>query len=139
MHELQCELSQRRLLLIFEANFLFVKKGLVSQCLASFSRGGDAASFLISGRTHFPLSVHWCLLRREQHHQDPPPSIFRVLGESLCITITFPACLHASSSRRDAGGEGVLGEGWTVAQERVQADGCRTSGCDGGLMAVGAR
>lgn len=107
-------LSQRRLILIFEANFLFIKKGIVNQYLVSFSRGCDAVSFIISGRTDFSPSVHWCLLGREQHHQDPPPSIFRVLGESLCITITFPACLHASSSRRDAGGKKNLGEGWTV-------------------------
>ena len=33
--------------------------------------------------------------------QQPPLSIFTVLDESLCITITFPACLRASTSGRD--------------------------------------
>lgn len=93
-------------------------------------------------------------IRPEWQRQQPPPlSIFTVPAESLCITITFPACLHASTSGRDGKGgvSGRWGEEGGLEDEicpssdraggspvtRLCVDGVGSSGCNFSLQCVG--
>lgn len=102
-------MTQRRHISVFEANFLHIKK--LKLCPV------DALRPLLMVKPSLPSSgvvestFPCLLLRRAQHHQPPPLSIFRVLGEALCIAITFSAGLHATSSGRDDGREEVFGGG----------------------------